>query len=165
MGMIEEFKNIKGYNGDYQISNLGRVKSLKFGKEKILKNIKDGKGYFFVGLSKNNKSKLILVHQLVAIAFLGHMVNGLVKVVNHVDFDRTNNKLDNLELVTTRENTNRKHIKSSSRYVGVSWSKSSSKWEARIRVNGKQLYLGYFVDELEASKAYQKALKTLNKTS
>ena len=76
-------------------------------------------------------------------------------------FNKTNNKLDNLEIVTQRENSNQKHLKSSSKYIGVSWSKSRNKWVALIYLNGKHKNLGRFNDELEASKAYQKALQGL----
>jgi hypothetical protein len=63
--------------------------------------------------------------------------------------------------VTSRANTNRKHLKSSSKYTGVSWHKSANKWMAYIQINDKRKYLGLFTDELSASLAYQNALKEI----
>lgn len=155
---MEIYKDVIGYEGIYQVSNLGNVKSFKFGKDKVLRKSKDSLGYFVVGVRLNNIPKVRRVHQLVAESFLNHKRCGLKLVVNHIDFDKTNNKLDNLEVITQRENTNKKHLKSSSQYTGVYWSKQFKKWKVLITINNKQKFLGYFTDELEASKAYQKEL-------
>ena len=68
--MEEIWKDIKGYEGIYQVSNLGRVKSLHHNKEKILKNRLGANGYYSVALNKNGKIKYLGVHRLVAIAFV-----------------------------------------------------------------------------------------------
>ena len=150
---MEIWKTIEKYP-DYQISNLGNVKSLKFGKEKILKQWIDDLGYCRVDLIKNEK-----VHQLVAIAFLNHTPCKYKLVINHKNFNRQDNRVENLEIVTQRENANRAHIKSSSKYVGVSWYNYGNKnWRARIVINGKQKNIGYYKTEIEASNAYQNAL-------
>lgn len=159
--MNEEFRDVDGYDGVYQVSNLGRVKSFKFGKERILKVNINSSGYLTIGLYKDNKEKRRTIHQLVAVAFLGHKMGGYKLVVNHINFNKLDNRVVNLEIVTARENTNRKHLKSSSIYTGVSWHKKSKKWNSQIYVNGKIKNLGYFTDELEASNAYQIALKNL----
>lgn len=161
ISLKEIWKDVKGYEGIYQVSNLGRVKSLKFGKERILKGGIDGVGYLTVSLSKNGKVKTHKVHVLVAIAFLGHTPCGYKLVVDHKNFIRHDCRLENLEIITQRENANLKHIKSTSEYVGVSWDKGTKKWRADIHVNGKHKYLGLFTDELEASNAYQNALNNL----
>lgn len=100
-----------------------------------------------------------------AIAFLGHKPNGLTLVVNHIDGDKLNNKLKNLEIVTHRENCSvcfRKNEDSlSSKYVGVSYYSHHGKWCSKIQVDGKNNILGYFDCEKEAGRAYQKALKNL----
>jgi hypothetical protein len=70
-------------------------------------------------------------------------------------------ELDNLEIVTARENSNKKHLKSSSKYIGVCFEKESKKWVASISLKGKQKKLGRFDCEIKASEAYQNALKTL----
>lgn len=93
--MEEIWKNIFGYEGLYQISNHGRVKSLKFGKEKILKSRKDKYGYHQVILSKEGKIKNHLIHRLVAYAFIDNPNN--LPQVNHKDEDKTNNMVENLE--------------------------------------------------------------------
>jgi hypothetical protein len=82
-------------------------------------------------------------------------------VVNHKDFNKLNNNLDNLEIITQRQNTNKKHLKSSSQYIGVFWNKQNKKWKSQIRINKKIKYLGYFVNEIDAHNAYQNALTTL----
>lgn len=90
--MIEIWRDIKDYEGLYQVSNLGRVKSLNYhcsGKERILKPIKDGRGYTFVILHKNRIKKHFLIHRLVASAFLENPEN--LPQVNHKDEDKTNN--------------------------------------------------------------------------
>ena len=79
----EIWKDILGYEGLYQVSNFGRVKSTKFGKERILKLTKDKDGYLIVNLYKNNKSKTLKVHRLVAEVFLPNPYN--LPQVNHKD--------------------------------------------------------------------------------
>ena len=167
----EVWKGVKGYKGIYEVSSFGRVKSLsrlvncKDGKIKSLKQriLKpyDHRGYLFVILQLNGKIKRKGVHQLVAESFLNHTVSGHKLVVNHVDFNSLNNEVSNLEVITQRLNANQKHMKSSSQYVGVNWSKYSSRWISRIWINGKSKYLGGFKDEIQAHNAYQKELKQL----
>ena len=166
--MQEEFRDVEGYEGLYQVSNLGKVKALErlvnnhrckyLVKEKILKDVIHASGYFNVILYKNKKIKNFRVHQLVAMAFLGHKPNRHHLVVDHIDNNPLNNKVENLQIVTNRENSNRKHLKSTSKYVGVHWNKEDKKWKSGIMINGKLKHLGYFTDELEASEAYQEAL-------
>jgi hypothetical protein len=158
---MEVWKTIEDYP-DYQVSNLGRVKSLKFGKEKILNGGKDSSGYLFVILRNDLNRKTINIHKLVAIYFLNHKPCGHNLVINHKDFNKLNNNFKNLEIITHRENSNMKHLKSSSRYTGVCWDKSKNKWMSQIYINKKVKYLGHFETEIEASETYQKELLTLN---
>jgi hypothetical protein len=159
----EIFKDVKGYEGLYQVSNLGRVKSLKYNKERILKLIPDAYGYYRCNLCSNGKPKQFNVHILVAMAFLGHKSNGYKIVVDHIDNNEKNNRLDNLQLITHRENISKDIKGCSSKYVGVTWNKAKSKWQAQIMINGKLKYLGYFTNEIEAAEAYQLTLKNLTK--
>ena len=93
--MEEIWKPIKGYESLYEVSNLGRVKSLKWGKERILRTDKSNNGYLRVVLCKDGKKKKYLVHRLVCESFLPNSNN--LPEVNHKDENKTNNKVDNLE--------------------------------------------------------------------
>jgi len=156
----EIWKDIKDYEGLYQISNLGRVKSLYFNNERILKVQQKTNGYFIVSLCKDAINKTKKVHQLVAIAFLGHIPCGNNLVVDHINRIKTDNHLENLQVITHRENLS-KDKKGTSKYTGVSWCKRNKKWFCSIRINKIQKQLGYFKIELEAHQAYQLALKEL----
>ena len=105
----EIWKPKKDYEGLYEVSNLGRVKSLGNGKsinskEGILKPGKIKQGYLQVTLCKNRKQKRFLVHRLVAEAFLPNPEN--LPFINHKDEDKTNNSVDNLEYCTREYNNN-----------------------------------------------------------
>ena len=102
--MVEIWKDIRDYENLYQGSNLGRVKSIKFGKERILKTFKNKDGYLQVGLWKNNKRKIFLVHRLVAQAFLDNPNN--LPEVNHKDENKLNNVVSNLEWCDRTYNVN-----------------------------------------------------------
>lgn len=102
--MTENWITIKGFNDKYQINNMGRVKSLYFGKERLLKPIKHTDGYLQVGLCKDGKRKKFYVHRLVAEAFLPNPDN--LPQVNHKDEDKTNNCILNLEWCSASYNNN-----------------------------------------------------------
>jgi hypothetical protein len=91
----EIWKDILDYEGDYQVSNIGRVKSLKFGKERILKQSKDNTGYFQVCLCKNGISKPKKVHRLVFETFKEKLKDGYD--AHHINEDKEDNFVDNLE--------------------------------------------------------------------
>ena len=106
---MEEWRNIIGYEGLYQVSNLGRVKSLGNGsgnnsKEKILKGSKNKFGYLKVNLYKDGKQKTHKVHRLVASAFIPNPNN--LPEVNHKDEDKTNNIVTNIEYCDRTYNNN-----------------------------------------------------------
>ena len=105
--MNEEWRDIKDYKNLYQVSSLGRVKSLgndKKRKEKILKPFKNNKGYLQIFLCKENKRKGMLVHRLVCEAFLKNPYN--LPDVNHRNEDKQDNRLENLEYCDKRYNNN-----------------------------------------------------------
>lgn len=113
-GQIEVWKDIKGYKGLYQVSNLGRIKSLPkpmtngkgnyYRKERILKPIIQNTGYLTVTLYKNKKDDIYYIHRLVAETFLKNPDN--LPVINHKDENKTNNCVDNLEWCTDEYNLN-----------------------------------------------------------
>jgi hypothetical protein len=148
-------KNIPDYNGDYAVDDAGNVYSLKFGKCKKLNTISDDGGYHKVFLYKDGKMKKHKVHRLVAQAYLDNYANDLE--VDHIDGCRINNQISNLRMVTHQQNHfNRTTAK------GYIWNKRDKKWQAYIKINGKQKHLGYFDTEAEARDAYLTAKKILH---
>ena len=172
MNNKEIFKLIPGYEDFYQVSNFGNVKSLSrdvirkhtssfISKEKILKPSTDKSGYLQVNLFKNGV-KIYKVHTLVAMAFLNHKPLGYKLVVDHINEIKTDNRAENLQLLTTRSNVSKSKLGNySSKYTGVCWVKSNKKWKAQIRINKDKKFLGYFEDEYQAHLVYEKELKSL----
>jgi hypothetical protein len=161
---MEIWKDINDFEGLYQISNFGRVKSLskklknRFGyyksKEKILNcNIGYG-GYRFQKLCLNRTEKTFAVHRLVAIHFL-EKIDGS-DIVNHKDLNKTNNHYSNLEWCTAKENVHHYEMNTTrySKYIGVSFDKSRNKWTAKIKINKKTFNIGRFDYEIDAHNAY-----------
>lgn len=101
---VEYWKPIPGYLDLYEISSFGRVKSLKYGKVRILKLFKKKDGYLQVQLWENHNYKNFKVHRLVYEAFNGTIPDGMQ--VNHINEDKTDNRLENLNLMTPKENAN-----------------------------------------------------------
>ena len=162
--MKEIWKDIPKCGGLYQVSNLGRVKSLDFkrtGKEGFLKLSIGLNGYNLVTLSYLGKGKTYRISKLVAIVFLNHKPNGFKTVVDHINNIKTDDRLENLQVITQRENCSKDKKNGTSKYTGVSWNKKDKKWQSGIKINGISINLGYFNNEEEASKAYQNKLKTI----
>ena len=139
--MSEVWKDIAGYEGIYQVSNKGRIKSLQrkvwnYTKaEKILKPHHKPNGYLQVGLRKDGGGdKHAYVHRIVAQAFLPNP-DGLPEV-NHIDFDKTNNCVENLEWVSDRDN--KRHFRNS-QYARL----ADSKKERVLRNKSIQYILDY----------------------
>ena len=112
---VEIWKDYKDYEGLYQASNIGRMRSLdrwvsskngsmRFIKGRILKLFNNNQGYLHVVLSKNNKVKAYLVHRIIAETFLPNTDN--LPCVNHKDEDKTNNSVENLEWCDAKYNSN-----------------------------------------------------------
>jgi len=101
----EQWKAIAECNGEYHISSHGRVKSYKYGKERILKPGLvgvPGNQYLAVVLTIKSNKKTIKIHRLVALAFIENLENKYT--VNHIDGNKLNNHKDNLEWATSKEN-------------------------------------------------------------
>lgn len=152
---MEIWKDIEGFEGTYQVSNLGQVRSLpravkagfgsfRFDNGRILQLIVNRAGYLYVNLGRKKQ----YVHQLVAKAFL-RWVDGCS--VDHIDGCKSNNKADNLEIVTILENNLRmwRRIKGKR---GVDFHRG--KWRAAIRCNNTYITVGRFSDKEEAYQAY-----------
>jgi len=157
MNKNEFWKDIPNYEGYYQVSNLGRIKRVS--TNKIRKSHKENNGYHRITLSKDGVRNIYLVHQLVAFAFLNHNTDKRNIVVDHIDNDKSNNHLDNLQVVSNRVNTSKDRRGGTSKKIGVHYQKSNNRWIAQICINGKQKYLGCYKTELEASKIYHKTIQ------
>lgn len=97
----EIWKDIAGYDGLYQVSNMGNIKSLRGKKQTILKNIVS-MGYCQTNLCKNSKCNTIRIHRLVAQAFIINKYNK--PFINHINGDKSDNRAENLEWCTHNEN-------------------------------------------------------------
>lgn len=100
----EIWKDIPGYEGHYQASNLGRIRSLKRNKLRILKQGRTRKGYYIVLLCLNSVKKNSLIHRLVWESFNGPIPEGMQ--INHLNEIKSDNRLENLSLCTAKENIN-----------------------------------------------------------
>lgn len=120
----ETWKPVVGYEGLYEVSDWGRVKSVGRGKERILKLTPNTLGYLQVSLHKNGEQKTCKVHQLVMRAFVGECPDGYE--VDHYDWDRKNNRLNNLRYIPAKENAGRK---------SPEWQRKTAK--AVIKANSK----------------------------
>ena len=152
----EEWRSISQYM-NYQVSNIGRIRNISTGR--ILKPGQNTSGYLQVVLCDNNIRKTSYVHRLVACEFTDNPDNKAD--VDHIDHNKQNNFINNLRWASKSENNmnrSKKDKPCSSTFKGVSFDKRSQKWWARIKTDTgeKQISLGYFVDEIDAARAYNK---------
>ncbi len=160
---MEVWKDAVGYEGDYKVSSLGRVKSFKnfHGvSERILKQNLGSKGYPMVCLRKE-RSRTSKVHKIMQLAFdLGE------GIVDHIDGRKDNNHLSNLRVVTIRANNQNMKCHREGRLLGTTKIKGSSSldkpWISQIRINGKGKHLGCFSTELEAHERYIEELSKIS---
>lgn len=160
----EEFRKIKG-SEDYEVSDLGNVRKsahisynlggfLVYHKSKVvIPHLCNG--YLVVWFNK----KRILIHQLVAITFLNHKPCGNKLVVDHINAITKDNRLENLQVITHRENCS-KDKKGKSKYTGVGVDIDGFK--TQIRISGKVVHLGCFKNEEDAANIYKMALQHMN---
>jgi hypothetical protein len=170
---MEEWRDIPGFEGYYQVSNMGRVKSMPrerrnhhanwISKERILRTPKSkSDGYNRCVLCVDGKEYPKRVFVLVAMAFLEYNSGEGLEPDHIISIsDGGTDVLSNLKLITHRENCSKDRKNKTSKYTGVSWHKKSGKWVANIYINKKLIYLGCFNTEEEASEAYIKRLTTL----
>ena len=156
MKEMKEMKEIPGHP-NYKITTDGEVWSFKGKKPRKIKESNSKGDYLIVILHTNGKKKVIHTHKLMAITYLNHKPSGLLEVVDHINNDRRDNRLENLQLITNRENVSR----SRNRDLPTGVDYSGSRFMSRIYTDGKSRYLGTFNTPGEASKAYQDALAML----
>lgn len=155
--MEEIWKDVPNYCGRYKASTKGRLMSCKNGKTKILKgSIKKG----YIQYTPNHKSMGLYnvygAHQLVAITFMNHIPNGVNGyVVDHIDDNKLNNNIENLRLLSNRDNI----IKGRSVTSKYGVKKYFSRYQSRVWHNKKSVYLGTFDTEDEA---YSVAMKYIS---
>lgn len=131
--MKEVWKDIDGYEGLYQISNFGKIKSF-YKKERILKVTENSRGYLRITLKKNGKSRRFFIHRLVAENFINKPEGK--DIVNHLDCNPYNNRADNLEWTTFKGNT--KYMQKLGR------NRRTAQWLKRLsvtqrKINGKRV--------------------------
>jgi hypothetical protein len=166
LNLNEEWKPIPGFEKLYEASTFGRIRN---SRGKIMKTYKINSGYHCLKFTVNNKRTSHLVHRLIAITFLGQFE--IRPEVNHLDENKDNNSLSNLQWVTSSENKQhsmktgtynkiyttrnslgKKHLPNAhSKYHNVGWDKSRCKWTACIRHQGKNLERKRFNTEKEAA--------------
>lgn len=152
----EIWKDVPGYEGLYQCSNLGRVVSTKQGR-KILKLQINKYGYTNVLLHTKYKTEAFAIHKLVAITFLGFEKSQKASLVKHKDLDMKNNRVDNLII---------KENKAGNKKDGVTKDQKTGIFVATIIIEGKTIYREEFQTKQSANKAYrQNILKFISELS
>ena len=170
----ETWKDIPDYEGYYQASTLGRIRSLdrivphprlgsQFVRGVIFKPSLSKQGYLRVSLSMDGKLRYYCIHVLIAMTFLEHKPDGTHKVcVDHINNTQLDNRASNLQLTTARINSTKDRKGWSSKYIGVSWHKGEKKWISNIQIDGKNVRLGSFKNEKDAAQAYQNKLNEIS---
>lgn len=170
---MENWVDIKGYEGYYQVSNFGNVRSLdretkitynnhiRRYKGKVLTKVKNKEGYEVIILNVSDKREYKYVHHIVAETFIGYRKEN--EVIDHINNIKYDNRAQNLQITTIRNNTTKDidKTKRSSKYIGVSFTKANQKWRSTIVINNKLVHLGYFDTELEAHLAYKNKVSNL----
>lgn len=153
--MEENWKNISGYLGLYQVSDFGNIRSIGYGV--MTPNVDKKKGYLRISFFKEGKIRSFKIHRLVMQEFAGTSA----LQVDHINGIKTDNRLSNLRYCTNRENANYGYLmkEKSSKHIGIYLHRN--KFIARIRIGKQRLHLGSFINAQEAAIAYQKKLKEI----
>lgn len=158
--MAEAWKDISNYEGLYQVSDKGRVRSFRGVEIRILKtHIRKRDGYEYVGLRDGTERKTVKVHRLVAAAFLRAPSNKKNKDPHHKNGNRADNRMKNLKWLSKSENSlirHRPHGVCLTTGVSLSGSKTNP-YRANICIRGKKTYLGVFHTVKAAQVARKKA--------
>jgi hypothetical protein len=156
---MEIWKDIPQFEGVYQASNLGKIKRVIAYKKPpgIIKLRKTCNGYMQCCISFMGVKKYYLAHRLVISAFVG-IEN---KDVDHINSDRTDNRIENLRYCTKRENSHFRYEREGSESIYRGVTRHNKKWRVRISVNGKQIRLGTYLTQEEAASVYNNYLKNI----
>lgn len=160
----EVWVNIPSYEGLYEASNLGNIRSVARiingrNKPSVVLSPCLRNDYLRVRLFKDNGAKMFVVHRLVMLSFVGESK----LTVDHINGKKNDNRLSNLRYCSHRNNCiyARSKMEHSSKYVGVSWDKRRKNWRAVIHINNKFFQLGAFNSEEAAKAAYDNKLLQL----
>ena len=135
----------------YKVSSIGRLKWIK---GQILNQYIDNKGYFVIGLGKRKMRS----HLFIAETFLNHIRCGHKVIVDHIDNNPQNNNVENLQLISHRENLIKDKRNKTSKYTGVYQKTNRKGYRSQVMLEGKMYYLGSYKTEEEANIAYIDAL-------
>jgi hypothetical protein len=153
---MSEIRDIPGFP-NYGADRKGNVYSYNYrgtGKTKMLKPCHHTEGYSIVTLFADGKQKVCYVHRLIAKTFIPNTKNK--KMLDHINHDKKDNRVENLRWVTREENA------WNSKATGTTYIKSRNSWMARITKRGETTYLGHFETQEEAHAAYKAAKKILH---
>lgn len=163
---VEEIRDIPSYEGLYAVTSSGRIwsypKQIGFrrGKGSWRKLDLHKAGYLQVILQKDGKLENLLLHRIMALTWIPNPDN--LPEINHKDGNKINNRILNLEWVTSRQNMHHstliglQHKNRASSYINVSLRKDNNMWVSRLLISGKRHYIGQFLTELEAALAYNR---------
>ena len=144
------------------MSTDGKIRNLNYRKSGNTKELKQSLlgPYYSVNLDLGLTRKRFRIHQLMAITFLGFVPDGMVLVVDHINNDKLDNRLDNLQIISHRENSSKD--KNRNLPTGVCFQPGRKKpYRSIININRKRINIGYFSTQQEASEAYKIELKKL----
>lgn len=169
---VEQWRPVRGYQGFYEVSDLGRVRSVdrvvgqrpngpRLVRGRVLSPATDSGGYQGVALCKYGTQRTERVHRLVIEAFAG-AAPGMV--TDHINGDRTDNRLANLRAATSSQNGMNKGLlaHSTTGFKGVTFYHRDRNWRAYIKVDRRQRHLGYYADAESAARAYDDAARELH---
>lgn len=162
MGPFEnEIRDVPGYEGLYSVSNYGVVHSNhKYLKDNTnyrqLKPTISTTGYYYVTLCKDKKKRKFKVHQIVAMAFLGHVRCGFDSIIDHKNNVPLDNLFINLQITNIRHNSSKDKKDGTSKYTGVCW--DNGKYQATIKIEDTSIHIGRFAQEDKAGQAYNEVL-------
>jgi hypothetical protein len=157
--ILEDWKKVIDFS-EYEVSNFGNIRSLKKGIIKKITPVLNGRGYLSVCLYKDCKGHTKRVHSLIAQSFLNHKNDGTTKIsIDHIDNNKLNNNLLNLQLISHRENIS-KSVKNKTGLTGVK--KCIKGYASYITINNKYKHLGVFETSIEAHQKYKEEAILIN---